>query len=149
MKKNVGRIRMKFEYSVAFQDAGDGEVVISCRDLPEVHSQGSQGDDARLAAEGAIQAAIEYRILEGLELPSPSASRRGEEKISLPPETAAKAALYMVMREEGLTNSDLARRLKVDEKAIRRMLDPGHPTKIPKIAEAIRALGRNLRLELI
>jgi len=140
---------MRFEYPVVFEDAGDGIVVITSRDLAEVTSQGSRGDDATLAAEGALQAAIEYRILKGLDIPQPSTAKRGEQRIPLAPETAAKAALYLVMRERGMTNVDLARQLNIDEKAVRRMLDPGHPTKIPKIAEALRLLGRSLRVELV
>lgn len=140
---------MKFEYAVAFEEAGDGILVISCRDLPEVNSQGVKGDDALLAAEGALQAAIEYRIREGVDIPSPTSAKKGEKGVMLPPETAAKAALFLVMREEGVSNVDLARRLNVDEKSVRRMLDPGHASKIPKIAEALRVLGRGLRLELV
>jgi len=43
---------------------------------------------------------------------------------------------------------ELARRLGVDEKEVRRMLDPGHGSKLPRIAEAIEALGRHLRIAL-
>ncbi len=140
---------MRFEYPVAFEKARDGTFVIKCRDLPEVVSQGKNAEDANLAAEGALQAAMEYRIREGLDIPSPSTARRGERLVSLPPETAAKAALYLVMEEQGLSNVELARQLDIDEKEVRRMLDPGHATKIPRIAEVLRVLGRNLRIELI
>ena len=62
--------------------------------------------------------------------------------------TAAKAALYVAMREAGVSKMELARRLGVDEKEVRRMLDPGHGSKLPRIAEAIEALGRHLRIAL-
>ena len=140
---------MKFEYPVVFKRQGDGSFVLSCRDLPEAVSQGRDRDDALLAAEGALQAAIEFRMREGLAIPKASAPRRGERPIGLPPETAAKAALYGVMRERGISKVQLARQMGINEKEVRRMLDPGHATKVPRIAEALRALGRQLRIEVV
>jgi antitoxin HicB len=57
---------------------------------------------------------------------------------------AAKAALYLAMREAGMTNVQLARRIGRDEKEVRRMLDPRHPTKLPRIKEALEVLGKRL-----
>jgi len=55
---------------------------------------------------------------------------------------AAKAALYLAMRQVGMTNVQLARKLGCDEREVRRMLDPRHPTKLPRIKEALDALGK-------
>jgi len=57
---------------------------------------------------------------------------------------AAKAALYLAMREAGITNVQLARKLGRDEKEVRRMLDPRHPTKLPRIKEALDLFGKRL-----
>ena len=38
----------------------------------------------------------------------------------------------------------LAARLECDEKEVRRMLDPRHPTKLPRIEQALVALGKRL-----
>ena len=57
---------------------------------------------------------------------------------------AAKAALYLAMREAGMTNVQLSRKLGCDEKEVRRMLDPRHPTKLPRIKEALDVLGKRL-----
>jgi antitoxin HicB len=57
---------------------------------------------------------------------------------------AAKAALYSAMRQAGLTYARLARKLGCDEREVRRMLDPRHPTKLPRIKEALDALGKRL-----
>ncbi|SRR6266699_1455353 len=140
---------MRFEYPVAFKRSDDGTEVISARDVPEVASQAKKKENTWFVAEGALQAAIEYRVLNGLNIPQPSPARRGERLVALPPETAAKAALYMVMRERGISKLELARQLKINEKEVRRMLHPGHSTKIPRIAEVLRSLGRSLRMELI
>jgi antitoxin HicB len=57
---------------------------------------------------------------------------------------AAKAALYLAMGEAGMTNVQLARKLGCDEKEVRRMLDPRHPTKLPRIEEALDVFGKRL-----
>jgi antitoxin HicB len=61
---------------------------------------------------------------------------------------AAKAALYLAMREAGMTNVQLARRIGCDEKEVRRMLDPRHPTKLPRIQDALDVLGKRLVLSV-
>jgi antitoxin HicB len=38
----------------------------------------------------------------------------------------------------------LARRIGKDEKEVRRILDPKHPTKLPALTAALRALGKRL-----
>ena len=65
-----------------------------------------------------------------------------------PAETVAKAALYTAMREAGISKIQLARRLGVDEKEVRRLLDPHYGSKLPRIAEAISLLGKKLVIGL-
>jgi antitoxin HicB len=57
---------------------------------------------------------------------------------------AAKAALYLAMGEAGMTNVQLAGKLGCDEKEVRRMLDPRHPTKLPRLEEALDVFGKRL-----
>jgi antitoxin HicB len=61
-----------------------------------------------------------------------------------PAPVAAKAALYLAMREAGISKVQLARKLGCDEKEVRRMLDPKHPTKLPRIKEALDVFGKRL-----
>ena len=61
---------------------------------------------------------------------------------------AAKAALYLAMGEAKISNSELAKRLHCDEKQVRRMLDPRHVTKLPRIQKALELLGKRLVLSL-
>lgn len=59
---------------------------------------------------------------------------------------AIKAAVYLAAREAGISNSELARRLRLDEKEARRILDPHHPTKLPRIEAALAAVSRHVEL---
>lgn len=122
--------------------------MITCRDFPEAISQAETGEDRIEIAEGCLQAALESRIRDNEALPIASKQRRGETIISPPAATAAKSALYDAMREAGISKSELARKLGIDEKEVRRMLDAGHGTKLPRIAEAVEVLGRHLHIAL-
>ena len=80
-------------------------------------------------------------------IPIPSARRTGEHHVAVPAATAAKAALALALAGSGLSRVALAQRLGVDEKAVRRMLDPRHRTAVGRIEAALRALGQALVVE--
>jgi antitoxin HicB len=57
---------------------------------------------------------------------------------------APKLALYLAMREQGMRNTELAKRLGISETVVRRLLDPKHNTKPEKIQAALAALGKRI-----
>ena len=138
-----------FVYHIALKTATDGGFVVSCRDLPEVITEADTRQTAVEAAEGALQAAFEFRIQENEEIPAATKPKRGELMVAVPIGTAMKAALYLTMREQGFNKSDLARRLGVDEKEARRMLDPKHRTKVPALEKALHTLGKRPELRIV
>ncbi len=140
----------QFTYPVILTaDHDDGGYAVTCRDVPEVVTQGETIEDAISEAEGALEAAIEMRIEDGLDIPVPSLKRRGERLARLPVGSAMKAALYISMREQNVSKAELARRLGLDEKEARRMLDPKHGTKVPALERALHALGKRVELVVI
>lgn len=139
-----------FTYPVILTpDKKDGGFVVTCRDVPEAVTQGESLDDALEQAEGALQAAVEMRIEDGMDIPLPSVKRRAERLVSLPVGTAMKTALYLAMREQGISKAELARLIQLDEKEVRRMLDPGHATKMPTLERALHALGKRVELTVV
>ena len=62
----------------------------------------------------------------------------------VPAQVAVKAALYTAVREAGIKNTELARRLGADEKEVRRLLDPHHRSKLPRLEAALEVLGKKL-----
>jgi antitoxin HicB len=52
------------------------------------------------------------------------------------------------MRDQRITNSDLARRLGIHERAVRRTLDPEHASKPVGIQTALAALSKQVAVEL-
>lgn len=121
-----------------------GVLVITFRDIPEAITQGKGDKDALWQAADCLEEAIAGRIADGREIPKASRVGPRERLIPVPAPMAAKAALYLAMQEAGIPNVELARKLGCDEKEVRRMLDPRHPTKLPRIEDALGVLGKRL-----
>lgn len=138
----------RFEYAVNLAPAEEGGFVVTCRDLPQLVTQGESLPDALDEAADAMDEVFAAYMKGGLTFPTPRKARRSEHIVSPPAGTVAKAALYVAMTEAGISKVQLAKRLGVDEKAIRRLLDPHYGSKLPRIAEAIEALGRRLVIGL-
>ena len=134
----------RFQYPATLTPEKEGGFMVRFADLPEVITSGADRRDALVQAADCLEEAIAGRITDGLEIPRPSSSRRNQILVPVPAQTAAKAALYLAMCEAKMKNTELARRLGCDEKEVRRMLDPRHPTKLPRIQQALEALGKRL-----
>jgi antitoxin HicB len=139
----------EYVYPARLTRAAEGGWEIAFRDLPDAISQAEEGEDVIDLAEGCLQATIEGRLLYGLPIPSPSAPRVGEVLVAVPIETATKAALLTAVAASGNSRVALAKALRMDEKEIRRMLDPRHSSKLPRVARVLKALGKELRLTVV
>ena len=87
-------------------------------------------------------------MIEGTDFPEPNMAKRREHRVAPSAEIMAKAALYVAMREAGISKTQLAKRLGVDEKEVRRLLDPHYGFKLPRIAQAVSVLGHRLVIGL-
>ena len=128
-------------------DADDVGFVVTCRDLPEVATQGDDMDEAVAMAADAIATALSARVGPGA-WPRPSAARAGEVVVALPPLLAAKAALWAAMEEAEVSNSELARRLGATEGVVRRLLNFRHRSHIGQLETALAALGKRLVVDV-
>jgi antitoxin HicB len=52
------------------------------------------------------------------------------------------------MADRRITNVELAGRLGVNEKVVRRLLDPDHRCRIDRLEEALAVLGRQMELRV-
>ena len=134
----------RFQYPATLIPEKGGGFTVRFAALPEAITSGSDRHDALVQAADCLEEAIAGRITDGLEIPKSSAPRRNQILITVPAPTAAKAALYLAMREANIRNTELARRLRCNEKEVRRMLNPRHPTKLPRIQQALEILGKRL-----
>lgn len=134
----------EFIYPAKTTTDEDKRVMLS---FPDVHGAATDGKDkieALNEAPDCLAEAIAATMAAGEDLPKPSKAKRGQTLIPLPASIAVKAVLYTVMREQNRNNSWLAKQLKVNEKEARRMLDPYHATKLPRMNEALHALGKDI-----
>lgn len=142
------RFMERFEYPVMLIPADEGGFVVTCRDLPELITQGESIADALAEAGDAMDEVFAAYMKSKLDFPAPTKARRREHLVAPPAETVAKSALYVAMREARVTNVQLAKRLGVDEKEVRRMLDPHYASKLPRLAQAVAVLGKRLVIGL-
>ena len=117
---------------------------VSFPDLGEALTGGSSVADALDQAADCLAEAIAGRIARGDEIPKPSRLRKGQHAVGVPLFLAPKFALYLAMRESGMTQTRLGQMLGVSETVVRRMLNPKHDTKPGKIQAALAALGKRV-----
>lgn len=138
----------QFSYPAKFRAGGDGRVLVEFVDLPRVATDGKNTREAMEEAVDALGSDLSIRLSRREEIPAPSPAKRGQRQVPVPLWLAPKLALYLAMREQCVNNSELARRLGLHERVIRRMLDPQHATKPERIQAALRVLGKQLTVEL-
>ena len=133
-----------YVFRALFEPGDRSGFVVSFPDVPEAITQGDSVEDARAMAEEALGLALLTYSLRGL--PLPRATARGAElvPIAVAPDVATKLAVLEAYAEAKLSKAELARRLGKDEKEVRRILDPRHPTKLATLTAALRVLGKRL-----
>jgi antitoxin HicB len=117
-------------------------------DLPSVATDGEDRREAFEEAMDALGSDLSIRLSRREEIPVPSRAKRGHRMVPVPLWLAPKLALYVAMREQRVNNSELARRLGVHERVVRRMMDPQHATKAEKIQAALAVLGKQMTVEV-
>ena len=121
-----------------------GNIVVTLPAVPEVVTHGRGELDARAMAEEALGLALLAYLESCRPLPKSRAKGRNLVEIMVAPDVAAKLAVLESFASARISKSELARRLGKDEKEVRRILDPRHPTKLPALTAALRALGKRL-----
>lgn len=134
---------MRYVYPASLEEHPD-TVLVRFRDLPEAVTEGKTREDALAEAVDCLDMALLFRVKEKARVPAPSRAERGEVAVPASPSVAAKVAFIRAFAEAGITRVALAGRLGVRETEVRRMLDPDHGTKLDRLNEGMRALGRRL-----
>jgi antitoxin HicB len=138
----------QFTFPAIIKKDEAGFFLVTFPDIKFAATDGKTMAEALEEARDCLEEAIAVSIADNLDFPFPSAIGRGQQAIPLTARMSAKAALYIAVRETGISKSELARRLDVDEKEIRRMLSPRHQTKLPRIERTLSVLGYRLSVSL-
>jgi antitoxin HicB len=151
---------MALDYPVRLTPDDNGTLLVTCPDLPEVTTFGSDKADALRHARDAIEEAIAARIAARADIPLPSATRARQKgkaaakgapavaRVVLPTQTALKALLHRAMRAQNLRKADLERRLGVHGPQIDRLLNPRHASRLDQIEAALAAVGKRLVVDV-
>lgn len=134
---------MRYAYPYDLLPQPEGGFAVTFPDVPEAITQGETAEEAAAMAEDALVTALSFYTDNGEKLPRASPVR-GRPVAYLPPLIAAKLALHEAMLVAGVSNVALARHLGIDEKAVRRLRDPLHDSKIDRVDAALRALGKRI-----
>jgi antitoxin HicB len=136
------------QYPARFAPAKEGGFVVTFRDIPEAITQGDSLDEAMAMAEDVLVSAMDFYYEDRRPVPVPSAPKRGDRLVELPPSVAAKVMLLNELIAAGLSNAELARRMGTRPQEVQRIVNLNHATKIDTIAAALAALGKKLDLRL-
>ena len=137
-----------FSYPATFRKDEAGRVLVLFPDFPRSATDGATPVEAMEQAIDCLGRSISFAMGDKVEIPRPSAPKRGQRMVSVPLWIAPKLALYWRVRELGMSNSELARKLGVRETIVRRMLNPDRATKAEKIQVALELLGKRFRMVL-
>ncbi len=135
-------------YRVVLKRASNQTVVATFPDVPEAHTVGNDEAQALRRAPDALETALAIYVDERRDLPRPARPRKGQRMVALAPMAAAKLAIYQAMRDQGVTQVALARRIGCDPKDVRRLLDLAHRSRLDRLEAALAALGKRLVLEV-
>lgn len=128
----------------------EGRVQVRFPDFPEALTDGADAAEALTEAADCLAEAVAARIVDGDDLPALSPVGRNMHAIPLPPVLAYKAALVSAMRRDGVSKVELARRLGVDEKDVRRLVDPRYRgSRVERLHAALAACGVAARPTLV
>jgi antitoxin HicB len=137
-----------FAYPAKATRGKDGRILVEFVDLPRVATDGRDKREAFEEAMDALGSDLSIRLSRREDIPAPSAPKRGQRMVPVPLWLAPKLALFVAMRDQRVNNSELARRLGVHERVVRRMMNPRHATKAEKIQAALRVLGKQMTVEV-
>ena len=138
---------MRFIYPYTVFQSEDGAWQVRFPDVPEALTEGDTEADAHALATDALLAALGGLVKMRRDIPGPSAPD-ARPVVIVPMLQSAKLALYQAMREDGLNNVTLARKLDLLEGEVRRMIDLDHQTRIGTLEKALLQLGKQIASEV-
>lgn len=138
---------MRFIYPVDLSGDGAEGFLAVAPDVSGCATDGATEHEALSEIADALEEAIAAAMIGKEDIPVPSVAN-GRRTVTLGTLMAAKAALYITLRETGTSNTALAAKMGLAETEVRRMLDPRHATKIGRLEAALAMLGRRISVAI-
>ena len=138
---------MKYDYPVIFARDRNGTVIAEVPDVPGAITVGKDEREAAERVQDAVVAILTTSVANRWPIPKPSRAKRGQPTVVLPAMVAAKLALYNAVIERRVTQRQLAQKLRIDPRQVRRLLDLDHYSRLEQVEAALSALGKQLVVE--
>lgn len=120
--------------------------LVTFPDIPEAITQGRTVSEARKAARDVLESALDFYCEESRAVPGPSRIKTGQHFVELPASLTAKVLLLNEMVRQKVRPAELARRLQTTPQEVNRLTNLHHISKIDRVAEAMKALGKTLEI---
>jgi antitoxin HicB len=124
----------------------EGQVLVSCPDIPGMHSVGDDQADALREAVDGLETILAAIMQDREPIPKAKAVANGRDRhfVYLPTIAMAKIALYQAMLAQGVAKAELARRLHVPRVSIDRLLDIRHNSRMDQLDAAMESVGQRI-----
>lgn len=126
------------------EDPETGQIMARFFDIPEAVTVGKDLEQALQWAKDALIVALSGYIEDGRAVPVPTTPKSGQSVVTLPVMMCAKLAIYEAMRQQGITQLELSRKLGIDPRQVRRILDLDHHSRMDQVEKALEVLGKHL-----
>ena len=136
-----------FDYPVTLTP-DEGTVMVTFVDIPEAITFGMDEEEALLQAVDALESALTFYIEDRKLLPTPSKPKKGQKTVRPSALECGKLGVYQAMTEQGIKESELARRLGWHMPQIDRLFDLRHASKLDQIEAAASVLGKRVKLQI-
>lgn len=128
-------------YAVIITPDTNNTLLVTSEDFPELVTFGDTLKDALTHATAAMEEAIAARMHHKQNIPRPT-PQAGLPIVHLSAQTLLKIAVYEAMLEEGISKTEMARRLHVHPPQVDRLLNLRHASRIDRLEQALYTLGR-------
>lgn len=135
-------------YPARVESNNEGGFIARFRDVPGAMTEAWDLEELKNNARDALISAIDFYIEDRRAFPVGSTAKSGDIAIELPASVVAKILLLNTMVQSNVRPADLARKMNIKPQEVTRLTDIRHATKIDTIQAALRALGRELILEI-
>jgi antitoxin HicB len=129
------------------EEEGGWGFVVSFPDISGAHTGGKTFKESIILAEDCMVVALSCYVDLGKELPTPSPCQDGQELLTVQPVIAAQLDLYTAMREQGISQADLAERLGISIAAAEKLLSLDYCTPLSQVNKALLAVGARPAVE--
>ncbi len=133
-------------YCVELQEDKDG-IIVTFPDMPYGVTSGEDLASALLNAVDCLEEIIASMMKDKKDIPLPGPAK-GRRMVTLSPGFSAKLLLYIALREQHISKSELARRLNWQYPQVVRLFDTQHSSHLSQLVAVASALKKRIVIGL-